>query len=185
MHDCAEAIRKKCRDLGCYFPEDFCIFSFTDNTMNASCRPGGGPQRDGTNAPRNDPLIQRAFYNGWKKLHGIKFQTVDLPNGMNFMVWGPFSVRHNKLWALRHSELNQKISTCQNENDMQYSTYGDSAYVNLSLSHVWARHKYNPCTERENLKIRVLSSFRECIEWDYGDVGRFSPSVDFKKILKI
>ena len=26
--------------------------------------------RDGVDAPRNDPLIQRAWYNGWKKLHG-------------------------------------------------------------------------------------------------------------------
>ena len=63
---------------GSYFPAagmdgGFAMCTFIDNTMNATCRPGGGP--DGRNAPRNDPLIQRAWYNGWKKLHGLKWQT--------------------------------------------------------------------------------------------------------------
>lgn len=86
MAECAEAIREKCREKGCYFTPDFCVFGFIDNTMNSTCRPGGGPARDGVNMPRNDPLIQEAWYNGWKKLHGIKWQTADLPNGMNFHV---------------------------------------------------------------------------------------------------
>ena len=57
--------------------------------MNSSCRPGGGPRQSGVLADRNDLLIQRAWYNGWKKLHGLKFQTIDMPNGMNAHVWGP------------------------------------------------------------------------------------------------
>jgi hypothetical protein len=62
----AEAIRHNLIREDCPFNEDFAIFGFIDNTMNATCRPGGGPTRDGTRAPRNDPLIQRAWYNGWK-----------------------------------------------------------------------------------------------------------------------
>jgi hypothetical protein len=73
MKVCAMAIARKCLELGCYFPKEFFnIFAFVDNTMNATCRPGGGPATDGLNADRNDPLIQRAWYNGWKKLHGMK-----------------------------------------------------------------------------------------------------------------
>ena len=72
---CAQAIRNKCVEKGCYFPNSWAagglrVAGFIDNTMNATCRPGGGPARDGAEAPRNDPLIQRAWYNGWKKLHG-------------------------------------------------------------------------------------------------------------------
>jgi hypothetical protein len=75
LPDCAQAIRDKCVEKGCYFPDSrsphgLRVAGFIDNTMNATCRPGGGPARDGINAPRNDPLIQRAWYNGWKKLHG-------------------------------------------------------------------------------------------------------------------
>jgi hypothetical protein len=88
---CVAAIRNKLAEKGVHFPPPlspggFCVFGFIDNTMNSTCRPGGGPARDGTNAPRNDPLIQRAWYNGWKKLHSMKWQTVDLPNGMDFHV---------------------------------------------------------------------------------------------------
>ena len=83
---CAEAIRRKLmgEPYNCLFEAPgqeggFNIFGFVDNTMNATCRPGGGPTRDGT----NDPLIQRAWYNGWKKVHGMKWQTIDLPNNPN------------------------------------------------------------------------------------------------------
>jgi len=46
---CAQAIRNKCAKLGCVFPDaipaapgGFRVFGFIDNTMNATCRPGGG-----------------------------------------------------------------------------------------------------------------------------------------------
>jgi hypothetical protein len=39
--------------------------------------PGGGPAESGANAARWDEDIQRAFYNGWKSIHGIKHQTVE------------------------------------------------------------------------------------------------------------
>ena len=98
----AESIRQQVVSMGCYFPSagtegGFAVCAFIDNTMNATCRPGGGPARDGKSAPRNDPLIQQAWYNGWKKLHGLKWQTVDFPNGMNGHVYGPISVRRNDL----------------------------------------------------------------------------------------
>jgi hypothetical protein len=64
-----QAIRLKCSELGCQY-DDLKIFGFIDNTLNSTCRPGGGPACDGENAPRNDPDIQRAYYTGWKKMHG-------------------------------------------------------------------------------------------------------------------
>jgi hypothetical protein len=76
MKGMAEAIRRKCMSLGCEFKDvsdhngGFNIFGFIDNTLNATCRPGGGPQfvsNDyGENALRNENEIQEAFYNGWK-----------------------------------------------------------------------------------------------------------------------
>jgi len=179
------AIRRKCQELGVIFPVDFNVAAFTDNTMNAACRPGGGPRRDGTYAPRNDPLIQRAWYNGWKKLHGMKWQTVDLPNGMNAHVWGAVSVRHNDLWTLSNSNLNDLWRDAQLGRPMQYCIYGDSAYMHLDLSHVRSRHNYELLTEREKVENRVMSSVRESIEWDYGDIGRYFPLVDWKHVLKV
>ncbi len=116
----AQSIRLKAQELGVWFPEGFNVCAFTDNTMNAACRPSGGPQRDGNHAPRNDPLIQRGWYNGWKKLHGLKFQTIDLPNSMNAHIWGPCSVRHNDLWTLGHSNLNDVVAGPQASMPIQY-----------------------------------------------------------------
>jgi hypothetical protein len=159
--DCAKAIREKSFDLGCYFDEGFNIFAFIDNTMNASCRPGGGPTSDGTGAPRNDPHIQMAWYNGWEKLHGMKWQTVDLPNGMNFHVWAPFSVRHPDLYSYRHSDINRLVADMLVGQLKQYRIYGDSAYVVLTRSHLRARHDYEHNTPREDLENGVVELSRD------------------------
>ena len=45
--------------------------------------------------------------------HGIKWQTVDLPTGMNFHVWGPCSVRHNDLFSLMRSDINELVRVAQ------------------------------------------------------------------------
>ena len=42
-------------------------FGFIDGTVRATCRPDEN---------------QREVYNGHKKVHGLKFQSVSLPNGM-------------------------------------------------------------------------------------------------------
>ena len=189
LPDCAQAIRDKCNYKGCYFPDSrspggLRVCGFIDNTMNATCRPGGGPARDGRDAPRNDPLIQRAWYSGWKKLHGMKYQTVDLPNGMNLNVWGPISVRHNDITALHESNINDKLVQLQLGRQHQWIIYGDSAYVHVADSHIAARHHNEFNTEREVLENRCLSACRECIEWDFGDVGVMWSMVDYKKVLK-
>jgi hypothetical protein len=186
LGSCARSIAEKCLEKGCWFdPATFAIFGFIDNTMNATCRPCGGPSEDGRDAPRYDPLIQQAWYNGWKKLHGIKWQTVDLPNGMTYHAWGGFAVRHNDLFSLRHSDINDKIARAQILELVQYYIYGDSAYATLDNSHIRARHNHEHLTVREKLENRALSSVREIIEWDYGEVGNFFPLVSYKKVLQM
>jgi hypothetical protein len=100
-----------------------------------------------------------------KKLHGIKWQTVDLPNGMTFHAWGCFTGLHNDMHSLRHFDINDKIACAQAREFVQYYICGDSAYASLDTSHIRARHNH------EKLENRALSSAREIIEWDYGEVG--------------
>lgn len=188
LQSCSTAIRDKLGRLGCEFPPPgtpggFNVFSWIDNTMNATCRPGGGPRRDGVNAPRNDPLIQRAFYNGWKKLHGMKWQTVDLPNGMNFHVWGPVSIRRCDLFTLSASDINELIANLQVGDLYQFVMYGDSIYP--WDTHLRARHVGDNLTARQILENRMMSSCRETIEWDYGNVGYMWKLLDYKHGLKI
>ena len=74
LPDCAQAIRDKCVEKGCYFPDSrlphgLKVVGFIDNTMNATCRPGGGPARDGVNAPRNEAALSNGTGKKWVSLH--------------------------------------------------------------------------------------------------------------------
>jgi nuclease HARBI1 len=188
--DCTMAIHQKLLDLGCPFPYPsevggLRIFGFIDNTILGTDRPGGGPVEDGEGSLRKDPIIQRAFYNGWKKVHGVKFQTVDLPNGMNAQISGPYSCRRNDLFTLRDSNLNQKLSDLQRNEIVQYKVYGDSAYIVLSESHIRARHHNVNNTEREILENKVMSSCRQSIEWNYNDLKQSWKFLNTKHCLKL
>ena len=58
---------------------------------------GGGPTENGANAAKWDDTIQRAFYNGWKSIHGLKHQTVDNAYGLTVDMYGPATLRRNDL----------------------------------------------------------------------------------------
>jgi hypothetical protein len=179
--DCAEAIRRKLQELPnegyrLFFPpaddnNGFCVFAFIDNTMMAMCRPGGGPQREGEQAPRLPKEIQQAWWTGWKKLHGLKWQTVDLPNGMNFEVWGPASVRRNDNFTLHRSKIEEKLEQLQLPNLLKFKLFGDSAYSDSDYIVTGGG--------------RGLSSVRETIEWDYKDLKTYWKYLDYKHALQL
>ena len=123
-----------------YDDNSFTICGFFDDKCWKSCRPGG-PTEEGTNAPRTPLDIQQAFYNGWKSIHGLKWQTFDLPNGMTADIWGPLSLRRSDLWMLRQSKLNDRLQQCQSHIPIasQKCAYGDSIFP--WNSHVRSNHK--------------------------------------------
>ena len=62
----AESIRRLVVTMGCCFPpagidDGFTVCVLIDNTMNATCRPGGGPASDG-----KDAREMTHSNNGWK-----------------------------------------------------------------------------------------------------------------------
>ncbi len=153
-------------------PDGFDVFGFIDNTIVATTRVGGGPLREGEQAPRNSNLIQQAFWTGWKRLHGLKWQTTDLPNGMNYEVWGPSAARHNDNWTLSKSDLFEKMNADQAGWPRRLKLLGDSAY-----------------SEDVNIRIvgdgRGWSSLRQPIEWDYKDLKVTWKYMDYRHVLKL
>jgi hypothetical protein len=108
-----ECVRKKVEEKSDgniqFDPGSYCVFGFVDDTVIKTTRPGGGPCEDGPNAARYNTLIQMAFYSGFKKHHGIKFQTLELPNGLCMDAFGPCSFRQNDLEVLGLSDLNNRL----------------------------------------------------------------------------
>ena len=113
----------------------------------------------------------------------MKWQTFDLPCGCNGHVFGPLSVRRNDLFSLSKSKLNDQLA--ERGKEFEFVAYVDLAYILLYLSHIRARHNYEYNSPRHIVENKTLSSCRECIEWDYSDVGRMWGIVDYKYALKI
>jgi hypothetical protein len=90
-----------------------------------------GPDRDYVGAPRKPQQyeIQRSVYTACKKLHGLKVETVLLPNGIS-TVFGPISAQvHNDGGVMLMSGLNDfLLDIQQNMPWAPYSVFGDSTY---------------------------------------------------------
>lgn len=66
------------------------VWAFLDCTIRAMCRPFS---------------YQRQAYNGYKKVHALKYQAVKLPNGLLGHIHGPEVGRHNDNHLLATSGL--------------------------------------------------------------------------------
>ena len=107
-----------------------------DDSMYCTCRPFSGPSGDYIGAARKAEYdeTQRAVYTGYKKIHGLKVETVFLPNGLTFL-FGPVSCRRGDRGVLRMSDLNSFLTHVQHELFLlagvtfyTYSVLGDSAF---------------------------------------------------------
>ena len=116
------AIKGKLEELGLEFDEENpCdIAYFIDCNCMETCRVGGGPSADGPNADRWIDNVQRAFYNGWKSIHGLKHQTLDIAHGITIDLFGPTSLRRNDLKLLAESDINDRIAASEAGNEKQY-----------------------------------------------------------------
>ena len=106
------------------------LFGFIDCSIEKVCRPRSGPDGNYVGAPRKEfqDEFQRAVYTGFKKYHGIKVETVELPNGISTL-FGPTSARnHDTGGVLQMSQLDTFLVALQAGQDEQYYAFGDSAY---------------------------------------------------------
>jgi hypothetical protein len=163
-----EAIHQKMLEQGFMEDANFDrVALFIDCNCLQSSVVGGGPAEAGANAARWDEVIQRAFYNGWKSVHGLKHQTVDCAFGMTVDICGPTSFRRNDLALLRISNINDRMAELQVDlpADEQLVIFGDSAYKRQS--HITS---YLPATGNASLRRwnAAMKKVRISIEWNYG-----------------
>ncbi len=177
-----DAIKSKCGNLGCPFPADhfFSVFGFIDCTTIETCSVGTGPLPDGA---RPDTLIQQAYYNGWKRKHGLKFQACVLPNGMIFNMGSVISMRHNDNYNLRESRILERIAASHPvDSPTRYCLYGDAAYI--CQPYLKGRHDGN-LSERQTLENAVMSACRESVEWYFNKVKALWKRVCTRHCLKV
>ena len=172
----ADAIRVKLQNLNhaewrLVFPPggfDYCCF--IDNTMVAFCRPGGVLD-DGPAAQRVPDEVQEAFWSGWKKFNGMKWQTLILANGMDLHVYGPESCHHNDLFTLAESNILLDFEALQAGQLRLLKIFGDSAYADGRVLGTGGG--------------RGMASVRETIEWSYKDLKAQWKYCDYRHVLQV
>lgn len=89
-------------------------FGFVDGTVRRVCWPG---------------INQRMLYNGHKKVHSIKFQSVSAPNGLVINLYGPVEGRRHNSTMLAMSGLFPMLQQYgRAPNGRKLCIYGDPAY---------------------------------------------------------
>ena len=182
----ADAIRKKVIEKSSntlyYAPDNFFIFAFIDCNVNHISRPGAGPGNQGQRDPDN---IQEAFYNGWKRFHGLKWSALELPCGLCGFLYGPNSFRRHDLDVFNESEINDKVAEVQAGNDKQYFMYGDRIFV--FQSHVRRAHMGDDydLTLLEIQENRIMAKVRIAVEWDFGVTSKLFKFTQYWRNIQV
>ncbi|KAH9154917.1 hypothetical protein AeRB84_003056 [Aphanomyces euteiches] len=144
------------------------VWAFIDGTVSECCRPGGDKR-------------QLSVFNGHKRRHAVKFQTLVTPDGIIAHAFGPIEGRRHDLTILRESNLERLI-----KNDSRFNgfvIYGDPAYgYSDQLASPFGGARLSYAQQQVN---RSMSKVRINVEWSYGQILQYWPIVDYKKKLRI
>lgn len=173
VHDLnVDAVRWQCRKFAAVIaamgaPLWRC-WGFIDGTIRKTCRPTVG---------------QGEAYNGWKRLHGVKYQSIETPDGLMRQVWGPLLCRRNDNFLLAASGLIDILRESFNSADGEpWYLYGDPAYPKSP----WMLRPYKGnLSELEQQFNKGMSSVRETVEWGFAKVVANWAFVDFFKQQKV
>lgn len=140
---------------------------------------------DGTVRPVSRPgKHQRTIYNGHKRVHAIKFQSIVAPNGLIANLYGPVVGKRHDSGMLAESCLLGDLQQYSNSPDGQpLCVYGDPAYpISVHMQRSFAGPELTRVQKEYNT---AMSRVRVSVEWVFGDIANYFAFVDFKKKLKI
>ena len=120
--------------------------------MRSVCRPGEG---------------QRQLYNGHKRVHGIKFQSIVCPDGMIVNLYGPFKGRrHDSFMLARSGIIDQLEHFSFGPHGEIFCIYGVPAYP--LIAHLQTPFRGSNLTPLQISWNKEMSSARVSIEWVFG-----------------
>ena len=148
---------------------DLDVWGFIDGTVRSICRPSAH---------------QRMFYNGHKRVHALKYQSVVTPDGLISHLYGPVEGRRHDAGVLLESNLLPMLQQyARKPNGDPCSLYGDPAYP-MSIF-ILKGYQGAALTVEQQEFNSAMSSVRQAVEWGFGDVLSHFAFVDFKKQQKI
>jgi nuclease HARBI1 len=142
-------------------------FGCVDGTVRQICRPS---------------RHQKRAYNGHKRVHALKFQSVSAPNGLIVDLAGPWEGRRHDCGMLRESGLLARLEIVRLSLNPAY-IYGYPAYPVIPVLQAPFKGSHLSDIQKEwNMRMsRVLVS----VDWCFGKVLMLFPFADVKKNLKV
>ena len=141
-------------------------WGFIDGTVRPICRPKEN---------------QRMVYNGHKRVHALKFQSIVTPNGLSANLFGPVEGRRHDSGMLAMSGLLPQLQHMSfSPTGQAMCIYGDPAYphrIHLQCPFL-RRQELTPAQQAFN---QSMSDVRVSVEWVFGDVVNYFKFTDFKR----
>jgi hypothetical protein len=156
----SEAISRKCGNALSQ------CFGFIDGTVHPVCRP---------------VKYQKSVWSGHKRVHGMKFQSIILPDGMFGQLYGPVEARRHDVILLKESGL---VSIFENSPALEgYHVFGDMGYTNNS----WILSPFKGINiDGDQAKWNKLCRHvRIVVEWGFGNLQRKWAHLTFKPAMKV
>ena len=129
---------------------------------------------------------QRTVYTRFKKCHGIKFQSVLVPDGYIACLYGPVPAKTHDAKLLCLSNLMEQLCATMpddNSNGPIYSLYGDLAYPQSLYLLGGYRNVVNGTAEAQF--NRLMSSVQNTFEWGYCEITEQWKFFDFCQAMQI
>ena len=144
------------------------VWAFLDGTQGRVCRPKKG---------------QEAIFNGHKRQHSLKYQSLILPNGIIAHFYGPVEGRRHDSGVYFESGLDQLISDVRNSNGEEMAVYANSAYA--LRSYLITPFKGANLTQEQIDFNANMSSMRQSVEWGFGKLTNLFAFIGYHKNLKV
>jgi hypothetical protein len=107
---------------------------------------------------------QRILFNGWKRIHCLKYHLLVTPDGIIIHIFGPVEGRRHDATLLKESGLTALLEThFWGPNGEHYFVYGDPAYQ--TAGHIMSPFKGVQITEAQRTWNAKMSKIREPVEW--------------------
>jgi hypothetical protein len=150
---------------------------FIDGTVRGICRPQ--PHKDG----RCKLLSQQAVYNGHKRKHSLKFQTMVTPDGLIAHLFGPFPGRSHDMKMFAESGLAERVRS-----DSRFAhcrIFGDCAYGRDDIMFRPFDGAVSNLTDAQKEINSKMSKIRVSVEWSYAQVVNYWYALDVKSNLRV
>jgi len=121
-------------------------------------------------------------YNGHKRTHAKKFQSVIFPDGIIPTMHGPESGRRHDAFLLHESQVLMQMEDFMSNDGKPFYLYGDPAYpLRRNLITPYKGHNLTPQKIKCN---KMMSRVRQSVEWGFGKISQTFAFLDYKKNLK-